>query len=727
MIRLNNTPNEGSTVKVNLGFRDSAGQYYIPTKIQYTFLALNNDKESWSIVDDTYLKPLTPASSVVLTIPNVKTITGTTLQRKVMVYWEAFVDNEYNNFTDEITFDIAPKPYVPNEPVTPPPEPPIYVEINSVTLQVGTLNYAPVLPVFILKTNLPVNIDDAEAEIIANDGATFPCNIAVDEAGGTLTINTDLELSYITGYALVVRGLVSRISGYVMKDECVTLFVTARKDTPPYIPVIQETKEFEAVENGHYTVRPDEDYDALRQVEVNVDLPIQHRKDVTITENGEFEIEPDNDKISMEFVVLQVNVPSGGKPVQSKNVTVTENGETTVEADEGKTMNKVFINTEVPIPTIQDNKTVTIDVGDYTEPVEILPDEDTMAKATVTLENIPVVPETQTKEINITENGTTTVDPDTDKVLSRVIINTDVPILPETQTKTVTITENDVTQNVLPDTGKLLEEVVVNVDIPVDETKNVSIDVKNYSTPVIIAPDTGYESMEGAVVTLTNIPEGESKSVTITENGTTTVTPETKDYLSSVEITTAIPLEDNKTETFTTNGEYEITPTTGNTAMKKSTVTVAVPLESGKTETIEHNGTVTISPSTGYDGMEDVEVTVDVPLEANKTETIDLEDYTDPVEITPTTGNDGMQKATVTLTNLVRLYVWKDSNASPNPHYMYTTYSDTSKCDGHAYQCGTVKNALLTRKNVEVNGEALYVSGYASSLYYRDPDNDMTY
>ena len=33
MIRLNNTPQEGSTVKVNLGFRDSAGQYYIPTKI----------------------------------------------------------------------------------------------------------------------------------------------------------------------------------------------------------------------------------------------------------------------------------------------------------------------------------------------------------------------------------------------------------------------------------------------------------------------------------------------------------------------------------------------------------------------------------------------------------------------------------------------------------------------------------------------------------------------
>lgn len=689
MIRLNNTPNEGSTVKVNLGFRDSAGQYYIPTKIQYTFLALNNDKESWSIVDDTYLKSLTPASSVVLTIPNVKTITGTTLQRKVMVYWEAFVDNEYNNFTDEITFDIAPKPYVPDEPVTPPPEPPIYVEINSVTLQVGTLNYAPVLPVFILKTNLPVNIDNAEAEIIANDGAIFPCNIAVDEAGGTLTINTDLELSYITGYTLVVRGLVSRISGYVMKDECAIHFVTARKDTPPYIPVIQETKEFEAVENGHYTVRPDDGYDALGQVEVNVDLPIQHRKDVTVTENGEYEIEPDNDKTSMEFVVLQVNVPSGGKPVQSKNVSVTENGETTVEADEGKTMNKVFITTEVPVPTIQENKAATIDVGNYSEPVEILPDEDTMAKATVTLENIPVIPETQSKEINITENGTTTVDPDSGKVLSRVIINTDVPLITPTQSKEITMTQNNDTQTVEPDSGKLLTSVTVNTAIPVQENKDINIVIP--SGNIEIEPDVGYVAME------------------------------------KVTAHVAVPIESGKTETITSNGATTISPSTGNIAMEDVEVTVAIPIESGRTETIEHNGTVLIEPSATYDAIEDVEVTVAVPLEANKTETIDVEDYTDPVEITPTTGNDGMQKATVTLTNLTRLYVWKDPTASPNPHYMYTTYSDTSKCDGHAYQCGTTKNALLTRKNVEVNGEALYVSGYASSLYYRDPDNDMQF
>lgn len=654
MIRLNNTPNEGSTVKVNLGFRDSAGQYYIPAKITYTFLALNNDKESWSVVDNLYEVALTPASSVTLTIPDVKTITGTTLSRKVMVYWDAFVDNQYSSFTDEITFDIAPKPYVPNPP-SPQPQPPIFVEITNVSLQLGTINYAPVQPVFLLTTNLPVKIDSAMARVINNEGYEFPCILSVNTSGGNLTASLENELDYEKSYKLKLVGLVSTINGYEMKEPFELSFVTCKKDTPPYIPVIQETKEFEAVENGHYTVRPDDGYDVLGEVKVNVDLPIQHRKDVTITENGEFEIEPDNDKTSMEMVILQVNVPTGGKPVQSKNVTVTENGETTVEADEGKTMNKVFITTEVPIPTVQENKAATIDVGNYTEPVEILPDEDAMAKATVTLENIPVIPETQTKEINITENGTTTVDPDSGKVLSRVIINTDVPIIPETQEKTVNITENNSTEIVEPDSGYLLNKVTVNAAIPVDTTKNVTIDVKEYTDPVNITPDTGFESMEGAVVTLTNIPEAETKSVTITENGVTTITPDTKDYLSSVEVTTAIPLEDNKEET------------------------------------------------------------------------IDIESYTNPVEIVPANGNTAMKKATVTLTNMIRLYVWKDSNASPNPHYMYTTYSDTSKCDGHAYQCDTTKNALLTRKNVEVNGEALYVSGYPSSLYYRDPGNDMRF
>lgn len=49
--------------------------------------------------------------------------------------------------------------------------------------------------------------------------------------------------------------------------------------------------------------------------------------------------------------------------------------------------------TNIPEPSdIESNKTATIDVSEYTEPVEITPTQgkDGMAKATVTLSNIPI-------------------------------------------------------------------------------------------------------------------------------------------------------------------------------------------------------------------------------------------------------------------------------------------------------------------------------------------------
>lgn len=270
MIRLNNTPQEGSTVKVNLGFRDSAGQYYIPTKVQYTLLALNNDKESWSVVDDIYQKSLTPASSVVLTIPNVQTIEGTTLQRKVMIYWDAFVDNEYNSFTDEITFDIAPKPFVPNPP-SPQPEPQIYVEITDIQLQIGTLSTVPVNPVFLLKTNLPVDISQAIARVIDNESNEIPCTISVSTSGANLTVEPNVLLSYNKPYKLAIAGLKSTINQYEMRERYECNFVT-QSENSPHIPLIQEIKEVSIVENGTSIIEPDEGYDGIKQTIVRTEV-----------------------------------------------------------------------------------------------------------------------------------------------------------------------------------------------------------------------------------------------------------------------------------------------------------------------------------------------------------------------------------------------------------------------------------------------------------------------
>ena len=278
-----------------------------------------------------------------------------------------------------------------------------------------------------------------------------------------------------------------------------------------------------------------------------------------------------------------------------------------------------------------------------------------------------------------------------------------------------------------------MSRVTASVNVPAPELESnraETIDVSSYTAPVEITPSSPYPGMEKATVSRTGSRGIESdKAAELTSNGEHVITPSSgNDGMAKATVTVAVPLQENKeVNVVIPSGDIEIEPDGGYTAMEKVTAHVAVPIESGKTETITANGTTTISPSTGNIAMEDVEVTVAVPLEDNKTETIDVEDYTNPVEITPTAGNTAMEKATLTLANLTRLYVWKDSNASPNPHYMYTTFSSTSKSTGHAFQCGTVKNALLVAKNVEVNGEALYVSGYPNSLYYRDSSNDIAH
>ena len=408
MIRLNNTPNEGSTVKVNIGFRDSAGIYYIPSQISYSLLALNNDMESWSICDNLYKVPVTPASNVTLTVPDIKTFEGTTLNRKIMVYWDAFVDGEYNSFVDEITFDINPKPYVPDEPVNPPAPLPIYVEINDVNLQVGTLSAAPVNPVFVLKTNLPVKIDTAVAMI-----DTKPCKILKDSTGGILTVYPETVLDYVKSYTLTISGLVSTINGYVMKEDFNCSFVTQSEDTP-HEPIIEDKTVAEITENGVHNILPSEGYDATKEVELTVDVhPALQEK--TVTANGT--VEPDSDFYGLSKVDVQLPletthyeaIRSSGEsiiepsaeaiamqsvrvnviPDQDKEITIVTNGDSIVKADTGRLLNEVLIHTNVPLHNIQNNKSVNI-MNNTTSPIVVNPDSgyDCLKKVEITV-NVP--------------------------------------------------------------------------------------------------------------------------------------------------------------------------------------------------------------------------------------------------------------------------------------------------------------------------------------------------
>ena len=62
-----------------------------------------------------------------------------------------------------------------------------------------------------------------------------------------------------------------------------------------------------------------------------------------------------------------------------------------IEPSDGKDGMKKATVTLSNIPAVESNKAVTIDVSTYTEPIEITPTEgkDGMAKVTITLSNIP--------------------------------------------------------------------------------------------------------------------------------------------------------------------------------------------------------------------------------------------------------------------------------------------------------------------------------------------------
>lgn len=91
------------------------------------------------------------------------------------------------------------------------------------------------------------------------------------------------------------------------------------------------------------------------------------------------------------------------------------------------------------------------------------------------------------------------------------------------------------------------------------QSKSVEITQNGETT---VSPDTGYNGLSSVGITANVQPDLESKSLTISTNTTTTITPtQGKDGLSSVEITTNVPAGITPTGTIniTTNGTHDVT------------------------------------------------------------------------------------------------------------------------------------------------------------------------
>lgn len=126
----------------------------------------------------------------------------------------------------------------------------------------------------------------------------------------------------------------------------------------------------------------------------------------------------------------------------------------------------------------------------------------------------------------------------------------------------------------------------------------------------------------------------QKKSVTITKNGVSTITPDPSyDALYSVKVTTDIhptPKLQNIIKTYVENGNYHLAPGDTYDGIGNVSITIDVPERVFKTQdktiSISENGDYNVSKDSSFDGIDTVSISVNVPEKVinlqDKTETI---------------------------------------------------------------------------------------------------------
>ena len=304
-----------------------------------------------------------------------------------------------------------------------------------------------------------------------------------------------------------------------------------------------------ATENG--VVTPDSGYTGLGQVTVNVNQSVQNK---TITANGSYHA--DSGYVGLGEVEVAV-------PFETETITVNpsveaQQIETTVDGIE-----MVIVN---PVTANIDND---ITANNIRQGVEILG----VTGNIVELQG-------QTKDVSVTNSGTTTIIPD-----ANYNGFTSVSITPNLQSKTATANGT-----VVADNGYCgLSEVDVDV--------NLNLQDKRITQNGTYTPDSGYNGFENVTVDVNlNL-----QNKTITSNGSYTADV---GYTGFDNVTVNVQ-PSLQSKTITVNGTY--TPDAGYDGL--SSVTVATESVNNTNLTVTSNGTYT--PSGNYTGYGSV--TVNVP------------------------------------------------------------------------------------------------------------------
>lgn len=152
------------------------------------------------------------------------------------------------------------------------------------------------------------------------------------------------------------------------------------------------------------------------------------------------------------------------------------------------------------------------------------------------------------------------------------------------------------------------------------ESKNITIR-ENGSTE--ITPDSGFTAIKKVNVATDVNQAVEETIINTTENGTNIITP-SEGYLgyNKVTINTNVPNQvEEKSVSITANGTTVYEPTSPNIGIKKLTVSTNVPSQTPnlqtKTVSITKNGTTNITPDSGYDGLSSVTANVNVQSAGN--------------------------------------------------------------------------------------------------------------
>lgn len=395
----------------------------------------------------------------------------------------------------------------------------------------------------------------------------------------------------------------------------------------------QKIKDIDITENGIYTITPDEPYESIERVDINVDIAgggdrkeslkrtitkndvykytpragyVFSEAEITvdvpektiddfnletveynITENGTTQIEVGADYDAIKGGTINVNVPEKEIVLEDKDVVIsTEDVIDVVAGEEYDGLSKVQVipSTKEYNATFTSNNTYNINEG-----------KDLYNGGTITV----AVPSDAKEEIELTdtirENTTKTYTPDEGKVYKNVNITVDVPIKEE-QKKTTAITQNG-RSVVTPDDGKVLSEVEINVNVPEKTINEFNLEtVESYITQNggrNITPSAGYDAIKRVNIVV-DVPEKtidefnlETVEYNITQNGTT---------------------------------QIEVSDTYD--AIKGGTINVNVPekqyLSQEKEQNVTSNGTYTIRPDSNYDGLSQVTVNVDVPRNENR-------------------------------------------------------------------------------------------------------------